>query len=58
MFDPSYGERMSYRLEVPGKQSRVTPSGLSGIGTASSLVDVRIGLENIYTLDRFQAYRH
>jgi hypothetical protein len=58
MFDPSYGERMSYRLQVPGKHSRVTPPGLSGIGTASSLVDVRIGLENIYSLDRFQAFRH
>jgi filamentous hemagglutinin family protein len=58
LFDPSYGERMSYRLQVPGKHHRVTPTGLSGIGTASSLVDVRIGLENIYSLDRFQAYRH
>jgi hypothetical protein len=58
MFDPSYGERLTYRLQVPGTHRRVTPAGLLGIGTASSLVDVKLGLENLYQLDRFQSFRH
>jgi hypothetical protein len=57
-FDASYGERQFFELEVPGTISRTIPSGLLGIGVGSSLVDVRIGLETIYSLDRFQSFRH
>jgi len=57
-FDASYGERQFFELEVPGTISRLIPTDLFGIGTGSSLVDVRIGLETIYSLDRFQSFRH
>jgi filamentous hemagglutinin family protein len=58
MFESSYGEKQFYELEVPGTLHRVQPTETGGIGSASSIVDVRIGLENIYSLDRFQSFRH
>ena len=58
MFEPSYGEKQFYQLEVPGTLFRMAPTAFDGIAAGSSLVDVRIGLENIYSLDRFQSFRH
>ncbi len=58
LFNAAYGERMFYELEVPGTIHRVVPSDLTGIGTGSSLVDIQIGLETVYALDRFQSFRH
>ena len=58
LFNTGYGEKRFYELEVPGMLRRVVPSDLVGIGTGSSLVDVKIGLETVYSLDRFQSFRH
>jgi hypothetical protein len=58
MFDSAYGERQFYDLQVPGTIHRVAPTDLDGIGTGSSLIDVRLGLESIFSLDRFQSFRH
>ena len=58
LFNPAYGEKRFYELEVPGALRRVIPAALVGLGSGSSLVDEQIGLETVYSLDRFQSFRH
>jgi hypothetical protein len=56
----AYGEKRLFELGVPGTIRRVTPltAEPDTMAAGSSLVDVRIGLEGTYSLDRFQSFRH
>jgi hypothetical protein len=57
-YEDTYGERRYYSLEVPGTIDRVLPAELPGIESGSSRVHVTIGMETVFTVDRFQTYRH
>ncbi|MDR0533750.1 MAG: filamentous hemagglutinin N-terminal domain-containing protein [Verrucomicrobiales bacterium] len=47
-----------YNLEVPGSMLRSVPADFPGLAAGFSVLDVQIGLDSMYDLDRFQTYRH